>query len=126
LLPFDTRRSSVQLISEILGLLRLGEVGKTEVMYAVKLTHSQTQRYLAKLVGLGLISQREDGRTPSYSITARGLNILGDIERLQEMLKVDEARSILDAPRLQQIDREQNRGLLKRIADAVQRRRDQI
>jgi predicted transcriptional regulator len=124
LLPFDGRRSSVQLIGEILRLLRLGEVAKTEVMYAVKLTHLQTQKYLLKLSGLGLIDQREDGRTPSYSITQKGLDVLSDIERLQEMLNAEDLPGILGAPKLE-TDRDQNRSLLKRIADAVQRRHDQ-
>ena len=123
MLPFEGRRSSVQLISEILRLLRLGEVGLTEVMYTVRLTHSQTQRYLLRLVELALIDQRhEDGRTPSYRVTPKGLDILTKIEQVQEMLQINEVPEILDSPELV-VDQEPNRNVLRRIADAIRSRR---
>ena len=122
MLPFESRRSSVQLISEILRLLRLGEVGKTEVMYTVGLTHSQTQKYLLRLVELELTDQRRDnGRTPTYRITQKGLDILSKIENLQEMLQIDEASEILDSPELK-VDQEKDGNILRRIADAVRPR----
>jgi predicted transcriptional regulator len=121
-LPFENRRSKIQLISEILRLLRLGEVGKTEVMYTVGLTHSQTDKYLLRLVGVELIDQRDqDGRTPSYRITQKGLDILSKIESLQESLRIDEVPDIVDAPELK-IDQERGRNILRRIRKAIQDR----
>ena len=123
MMPFDGRRSSIQLMSEILRLLRLGEAGKTEVMYGVRLTHSQTQKYLLRLAELGLIDRvADDGKAPIYRIKPKGLDILGKIEHVQEMLRVDELPEILDSPRLE-VQPEQDRRLLERVKDAIMRRR---
>ncbi len=125
MLPFESRRSTVQLISEILRLLRLGEVGKTEVMYTVGLTHAQTQKYLPRLVELGLVDQRgEDGRTPSYRITPKGLDILSRIEQLQETLRIDEVPEIIEAPELK-IAQAKDRNMLRRIREAIRARREE-
>jgi predicted transcriptional regulator len=122
-MPFDSRRSSVQLIAEVLGLLRLGEAGKTEVMYGVRLTHSQTQKYLLRLTDLGLIDRLGDnGKAPVYRITPKGLDILAKIEQVQEMLRVEELPEILDSPELE-VQPEQDRKLLDRVKDAIMRRR---
>ncbi len=123
MMPFDGRRSSVQLISEILRLLRLGEAGKTEIMYGVRLTHSQTQKYLPRLTELRLIDRvGEDGRAPVYRITPKGLDILGKIEHVQEMLRVAELPDILNSPRLE-VQQERDQKLLGRVKDAIMRRR---
>jgi predicted transcriptional regulator len=107
-----------------LRLLRLGEAGKTEVMYTVKLTHAQTQRYLSRLVELGLVeSPDETVRTPGYRITRKGLDILSKIEEVQEMLRVDELSAILDSPRLE-TNRRGRRDALSRLRDVIRGGRD--
>ncbi len=122
MLPFDGRRSSIHLIGEILRLLRLGQAGRTEIMYAVRLTHSQTQKYLTRLVTLRLIATvDEGGKTSGYRITSKGLDVLTEIDRVQEMLKVDELPEILESPELE-IDRQQDRNLLDRVKDALRGR----
>ena len=124
MLPLDGRRSNIQLISEILSLLRLGEVGKTEVMYAVRLSHYQTQKYVARLVQIGLVDQTAaEGRSPSYRITAKGLDLLGRIEQMQEMLQAQEIPAIIDAPELK-VDEPPYSRMLKRIRDAIKHRQD--
>lgn len=124
MLPFDGRRSSIHLIGEILRLLRLGQAGKTEVMYSVRLTHSQTQKYLTRLATLGLIAPLdEEGMTPGYRITSRGLDVLSQIEHVQEMLKVDELPAILDSPEVEP-DLQPDRQLLARVRDVLRRRRE--
>ena len=101
MLPFDNRRTAIRIVSEILGILRLGEAGKTEVMYTVKLSYHQTQTYLGWLSDIGLIRQIVgEGDTTRYRITSNGLDLLGKIEQVQEMLRVDEVPAILTAPRL--------------------------
>jgi predicted transcriptional regulator len=121
LLPLDGRRTNIQLISEILRLLRLGEVGKTEVMYGVRLSHYQTQKYVSRLVQIGLIDQTNgDGRTPAYRITPKGLQLLGRIEQMQEMLNFQELPGIIDAPELQANGAPYGR-MLKRIREAFRR-----
>lgn len=105
-------------------MLRLGQAGRTEVMYSVRLTHSQTQKYLTRLAALGLIAALdEEGRTPSYRITSRGLDVLSQIEHVQEMLKVDELPAILDSPKVEP-ELQQDRKLLARVRDALRRRRE--
>ncbi len=121
-MPFDGRRSSIHLIGEILRLLRLGQAGRTEIMYAVRLTHSQTQKYLTRLATLRLITAvDEGGKASGYRITSKGLDVLSEIDRVQEMLKVDELPEILESPELE-IDRPQDRNLLDRVKDAFRGR----
>jgi predicted transcriptional regulator len=121
-LPLDGRRSNIQLIAEILRLLRLGEVGKTEVMYAVRLSHYQTQKYLSRLVEIGLIDQSAaDGHQPAYRITAKGLDLLGRIEQMQEMLQMREIPGIIHSPELK-VDEAPCSRMLKRLRDALRHR----
>jgi predicted transcriptional regulator len=110
------------LIGEILSLLRLGEAGKTEVMYAVRLSHYQTQKYLGRLTQIGLVEQPEDDvRAPAYRITRKGLELLGRIEQMQEMLQIKEIPGIMDAPEFKADDAPYSR-MLKRLRDAFTRR----
>ena len=119
MLPFDGRRTSVHIIGEILRLLRLGEAGKTEVMYSVRLTHAQTQRYLARLVELGLVRVPSDERgMQAYRITRKELDILAKIEEVQEMLKVDDLSEILGSPEIKAEGHERH-DALTRIRDAI-------
>ena len=95
------RRSSTDIIADILRLLRLGEAGKTEIMYKTNMSHSQRERYLKKLLELGLASGLRKGhRSVSYRVTQKGLKVLGTIEHMQEMLLGDETVDVLGAPEL--------------------------
>jgi predicted transcriptional regulator len=99
LLPLDNRRDTIQIAKEILGLLRLGTVGKTEVMYGARLSYAQTQKYLPWLIGLGLIAEAvEDYGQNRYRITGKGLGLLAEIENLQELLKPVEERELHRMP----------------------------
>jgi predicted transcriptional regulator len=99
LLPLDKRRDTIQIAKEILGLLRLGTVGKTEVMYGARLSYGQTQKYLPWLIGLGLIEEAaEDCGQNRYQITGKGLGLLTEIENLQEMLKPAKERELQQMP----------------------------
>jgi predicted transcriptional regulator len=119
LLSIDGRRSRIQLAAEILRLLRLGEVGKTEVMYTVKLSHLQTQKYLQWLTKLGLIEQPTiNRRPPGYRITQHGLDLLGKIEHLQEILHLEGLSEIIDSPELK-VEEGNRRGILQRIVNAI-------
>lgn len=124
MLPFDNRRSSVQLVGEILGLLRLGDSGKTEVMYAVRLSHLQTGKYLGRLIDLGLIRElNEDSRHSGYRITPKGLDLLSKIEHVQETLQREEIPGILDSPEFK-VDEKSYRQMLRRIGDAIRPKRE--
>jgi predicted transcriptional regulator len=115
MLPIDSRRSSIHLMGEILRLLRLGDVGKTEVMYAVRLSYYQTQSYLRRLIELGLIHQAApDDHISSYGITQKGLGLLGKLEQLQEQLQEQEIPQIFDSPELK-LDERPYGGTFKRL-----------
>jgi predicted transcriptional regulator len=119
MLPIDSRRSSIHLMSEILRLLRLGDVGKTEVMYAVRLSYYQTQNYLRRLLELGLIQQAAtDNHNSGYRITQKGLGLLGKLEQLQEQLQGQEIPQIFDSPELK-VDEKPYGGTFRRIRDAI-------
>jgi predicted transcriptional regulator len=119
MLSLDNRRSRFQLAAEILGLLRLGEVGKTEVMYTIRLSHLQTQKYLRWLTELGLIEQSTiESRTQGYRITKHGLDLLSKIEHLQETLRLAELSSVVDSPELK-VEKGNRRGILRRILNAI-------
>ena len=51
-LQLRDRRSTIEIIADILRLLRLGEAGKTEIMYTVNMSYDQRQKYLRKLLKL--------------------------------------------------------------------------
>ena len=115
MLPFDNRRTAIRIVSEILGILRLGEAGKTEVMYTVKLSYHQTQTYLGWLSDIGLIRQIVgEGNTTRHRITSNGLDLLGKIEQVQEMLRVDEVPAILTSPRLS-FEEKPKSGIIRRL-----------
>ncbi len=81
------RRNSIEIIADILRLLRLGTTGKTEITSTTKMSHEQTSNYLNWLVELKLLEEADkDIGVPSYRITQKGLNLLSGIENVREML----------------------------------------
>jgi predicted transcriptional regulator len=50
----DKRRSSLEIIAD---MLRLGEAGKTEIMFSVYMSYFQLQKYLNFLLERGLIDR---------------------------------------------------------------------
>ena len=98
------RRSNIEIIADILRFLRLGETGKTEIRYTVKMSRDQTSKYLDRLLETGLLEdvQTEIG-VPSYRITKKGLALLSKIENMQEMLPPEGALDILHRSKLVEI-----------------------
>ena len=100
----ERRRSSIEVIADI---LRLGEAGKTEIMYTVNLSYSMRQKYLRKLLKSDLLNEvRQDTRSVTYRITRKGLNLLTAIENMQEMLRLEELPVILHSPKIAKTERE--------------------
>ena len=98
-LQIGERRSAIEIIADILRLLRLGEAGKTEIMYTVNLSYSLRLKYLRKLLELGLLDEvRQDTRLVTYRITRKGLNLITAIENMQEMFRLEELPVILHSP----------------------------
>ena len=82
----DRRRSSIEIIAD---MLRLGEAGKTEMMYSVNMSYFQLQKYLDFMLGRGLIDKVKLGNpSVTYRVTAKGLRVLRSIDAVLECLEL--------------------------------------
>jgi len=85
-MKLERRRSSIEVIAD---MLRLGEAGKTEIMYSANMSYSQLQKYLSFLLQLGLITKVTVGNPViTYRVTRKGLRLLRNIEGILEMLEL--------------------------------------
>jgi predicted transcriptional regulator len=82
----DRRRSSIEIIAD---MLRLGEAGKTEMMYSVNMSFFQLQKYLNFLLERGLVDKVKVGNpSVTYRVTPKGLNLLRSIDAVLETLEL--------------------------------------
>ena len=82
------RRSSIEVIAD---MLRLGEAGKTEIMYSANMSYFQLQKYLNFLLQLGLINKVTVGNPAvTYRVTRKGLRLLRNIDSILEVLELRE------------------------------------
>jgi len=94
-------RSRIEIIADILRLLRLGNTGKTQITAYAYLRQDQASRYIRRLVDSGLLESAEaEMDLPAYRITRKGLAILNLIENLKEMLPADGTTEILRQSRV--------------------------
>jgi predicted transcriptional regulator len=90
------RRSSIEIVADILRLLRLGHASKIEIIYTSQISGEQASKYLGQLKEAGVLENSEDKMgLPSYQITKKGLSLLNQIENLREMLPKDGTVDIL-------------------------------
>jgi predicted transcriptional regulator len=69
-------------------MLRLGEAGKTEIMYSANMSYRQLQKYLQFLLELGLIHKVTVGNpVVTYRVTRKGLRLLKSIDTILEILE---------------------------------------
>ena len=88
MLNIDRRRSSIEVIAD---MLRLGEAGKTEIMYSANMSYFQLQKYLKFLLDLKLIDRVTVGNpTVTYRVTEKGLRLLRSIDGILEILESKE------------------------------------
>ena len=99
------RRTPLEIVADILRLLRLGITGKLEITCTAKLGRQQTSSYLDWLLEKGLLeeTEREIG-IPSYRITPKGLSLLAKIEDMREMLPPDGTLDFLHRSKLIEIE----------------------
>jgi predicted transcriptional regulator len=84
----ERRRSSIEVIAD---MLRLGEAGKTEIMYSANMSYFQLQKYLNFLLQLGLIDKVTMGNpSVTYRVTKKGLRLLRNIDSILEVLELKE------------------------------------
>jgi predicted transcriptional regulator len=87
-MKLEHRRSNIQVIADI---LRLGEAGKTEIMYSANMSYFQLQKYLKFLLQLELIDKVMVGNPiVTYRVTEKGLRLLRSIDSILEMLELNE------------------------------------
>ena len=80
----NNRRSNIEVIADI---LRLGEAGKTEIMYSANMSYRQLQKYLGFLTQHGFIELVKVGNPViTYKVTRKGLRLLKNIDSILEML----------------------------------------
>ncbi|MDD4873661.1 MAG: winged helix-turn-helix domain-containing protein [Dehalococcoidales bacterium] len=88
----DRRRSSIEIIAD---MLRLGEAGKTEMMYSVNMSYFQLQKYLNFLLERELIDKVKLGNpSVTYRVTAKGLDLLRSIDAVLTTLELRENEDI--------------------------------
>ncbi len=84
----ERRRSSIEIIAD---MLRLGEAGKTEIMYSVNMSYFQLQKYLGFLLERELIDKVTLGNpSVTYRVTKKGLSLLRSIDGILETLELKE------------------------------------
>jgi len=84
----ERRRSSIEIIAD---MLRLGEAGKTEIMYSANMSYFQLQKYLNFLLQQGLIDKVTVGNpVVTYRVTKKGLRLLRNIDSILEVLELRE------------------------------------
>ena len=84
----NNRRSNIEIIAD---MLRLGEAGKTEIMYSANMSYFQLQKYLNFLLKLRLIDKVTVGNpTVTYRVTKKGLRLLRNIDSILQVLEFEE------------------------------------
>lgn len=86
-MKLERRRSSIEVIAD---MLRLGEAGKTEIMYSANMSYHQLQKYLTFMLERGLITKVTVGNPViTYRVTRKGLRLLRSIEGVLEVLELN-------------------------------------
>jgi predicted transcriptional regulator len=87
MMKLERRRSSIEVIAD---MLRLGEAGKTEIMYSANMSYRQLQKYLTFMLHLGLITKVTVGNpVVTYRVTRKGLSLLHSIEGILDILELN-------------------------------------
>ena len=98
-------RSRIEIIADILRLLRLGNTGRIQIIYHARLNQEQVSDYLDSLIEAGLLENAEEEMgLPSFRITQKGLTFLSVTENLQEMLPPEGPVDILHRSKIVDIN----------------------
>ncbi len=88
----DRRRTSLEIMAD---MLRLGEAGKTEIMYSANMSYFQLQKYLNFMLERKLIDKVTLGNpSVTYRVTKKGLRILRSIDAIMETLELKEPEDL--------------------------------
>ncbi|MFA5308696.1 MAG: winged helix-turn-helix domain-containing protein [Dehalococcoidales bacterium] len=90
------RRDNIEIVADILRLLRLGYASKFEIQHTSRITNEQALNYLEQLIRVGALENAEEKMgLPSFRITKKGLALLSKIESLREMLPLTDVVDVL-------------------------------
>jgi predicted transcriptional regulator len=99
------RRSSVEIIADILRLLRLGYASKIEITQVTQINSEQGSKYVNELLEAGVLENAEEKMgLPAFRITRKGLALLNAIESLREKLPEDGVLDILHKSKITEIN----------------------
>ncbi len=85
-MKINNRRSNFEIIAD---MLRLGEAGKTEIMYSANMSYFQLQKYLNFLLQMKLIDKVTVGNPiVTYKVTKKGLRLLRNIDNILQVLEL--------------------------------------
>jgi predicted transcriptional regulator len=87
-LVVNNRRCEMEIISEILSLCKEG-AKKTQILYRTNLSYTQLQDYLSFLLKTGVLKAHNTAPYITYTTTEKGLNVLDNITKLFNELKVE-------------------------------------
>ena len=88
-MKISNKRSNIEIIAD---MLRLGEAGKTEIMYSANMSYFQLKKYLNLLLQLKLIDKVMVGNPiVTYRVTKKGLRLLRNIDSIVQMLELNDA-----------------------------------
>ena len=86
----NNRRSNIEVMGDI---LRLGQAGKTEIMYSANMSYRQLQSYLEFLIRHEFIDVMKVGNPITvYKVNKEGLKLLETIDTLLEMLDLRDGK----------------------------------
>lgn len=85
----NSRRTSIQIIGEILRFCANGDFGKTRIMYRVNLSHAQLRKYMSFLDGRGFLEPADHSSPVKYNTTVKGRKLLQEIEEIVELLELE-------------------------------------
>lgn len=112
-------RSGIEIFTDILRLLRLGNTGKIQIAHYTHLNQKRALNYVDDLLESGLLEEAEEEMgLPSYRITRKGLAVLSLIENIREMLPQEGTTDILHRSKIEEINVGQVL-VTKRVAELV-------
>jgi predicted transcriptional regulator len=99
------RHLNLDIVADILRLLRLGYASKVEITGASQISREQAASYLERLVEAGILENAEEKMgLPAYRITRKGLALLNKIENLRELLPADKGVDIFSSSKIIEVN----------------------
>ena len=71
-------------------------MGKPEILSAVKISHLQSQKYIKRLLDLGLVDARfREQNGVVYKTSEKGKKLLANVESIQKLLQRNPIHNVL-------------------------------